>query len=822
MRQALRQLTRDRGLTALVCLTIALGVGVNTALFSLVNGLHRPLPVRNAARLYVLATRRAGAPSGSGSEGMEYRFTYPALADFQAQSRSWAGLLAFQFGQGGIGDGRRPRHFFFSYVSGNYFSVLGIPPAAGRLFTPGEGESPDAPLEIVLSYSYWQKLYGGDPSVIGRQVRINGAPATIIGVAARGFHGTYANTEMDAFVPLSLLSHTERFGGAGLFHDRASPRLTVMGILAPGVAIAQARSEAVLIAARLEHQYPATDQGISVWIIPETWARPVPIPSMVSSGPFIAGLFLLLGALVLVLACMNVGNVLLVRAAAREREMAVRAALGSGRARLVRQVLAESLLLAACGGIAGILLGSWASAALGAIPMGNEIPAALDLSFDWRVFAYALAATLLAGIGAGLWPALAASRADISTVLHESGRSGTAARGSRRFRNALVIVQVAGSLTLLIVAGLFARGLSSIRRMDLGFDPRHLAALTTDTAYAGYDTPRATAFYRDLERRVRDLPGVDSAALSFSAPVDYSRVADNVAVEGRAPAPVRDLPLIFFNAVTPDYFRTLSMPLLRGRAFLDTDRDSAPRVAIVNETMARNLWPNQDPTGKRFRLARAGDPWWEVVGVARDSKYLTLFEPPLPFFYVPAAQQFYARRTLQARSGAPPETLLPRLEAEIRTLDPDMPVTESRTMEQALDGMSGFWGFRLGAYLTGAMGAVGLILAVVGVYGVVSYAAGARTREIGIRMALGAGSREVLRLIVGQGVALVGTGIVLGLALAAVVGRAMSRGLHGAIEAAPMPFLIVTVILAAVALLGSYIPARRAIRLDPTRALHHE
>jgi predicted permease len=820
MRQALRQLARDRALTALVALTIALGVGVNATLFSLVNCLHRPLPVRNAARLYVLATRHA-TPS-AGSEGMEYRFSYSALADFRTQSRSWSDLLAFQFGQGGISDGRRPRHFFFSYVTGNYFSALGVPAAAGRLFSPGEGESPDAPLELVLSWSYWQKTYGGDPAIVGRQVRINGAPATIVGVSARGFHGTYANAEIDGFVPVSLLAHTEHFAGTGFFQDRASPRLTVMGILRPGVPISQARTEADLIASRLERQYPATDKGISVWIIPEPWARPVPIPSMVNSAPFVSVLFLALGALVLVLACMNVGNVLLVRAAAREREMAVRAALGSGRARLVRQVLSESLALAALGGIAGILLGSWASAAIGAIPIGTDLPAAMDLSFDWRVFAYALAATLLAGAVAGLWPALAASRADIAGILHASGRSGSAARGSRRLRSALVVVQVAGSLTLLIVAGLFARGLSSMRGMDLGFEPRHMATLTTDTAYAGYDAPRASSFYRDLERRVRDLPGVEAAALSFSAPVSYTRVADNVQVEGRAPAPARDLPLIFFNAVTPDYFRALSMPLIRGRAFRDSDGESAPRVAIVNETMARSLWPAQDPTGKRFHLAHAGDGWFEVVGVAHDSKYLTLFEPPLPFFYVPSAQHPGGRRTLQVRTAAPPESLIPRLEAEVRALDPDMPITESNTMEQSLEGFAGFWGFRLGAYLSGAMGAVGLALAIVGVYGVVSYAAGARTREIGIRIALGADSRAILRLILGQGVALISTGIVLGLAFAGLIAHAMIRGLHGTIQSAPMPFIAVTLFLAAVALLASYIPARRTLRHDPTRALRHE
>jgi len=820
MLHAIRQLCRDRGLTAIVALTMALGVGVNTAIFSLVNCLHRPLPVRDAGRLVVLATRHQTA--AAGAEGMEYRFTYPAFSDFRGQARSFSDLLAFKFGQGGISDGHKPQEFFFSYVTGNYFSALGIRPAAGRLFVPGEGEAPDTGLELVLGYAYWQKRFGGDPAAIGRQVRINGAPATIIGVAERGFHGTYANTEMEGFLPLSDMTRSENGNLRGFFHDRAAPRLTVMGMLKPGLSLAEARSEAEVIARRLELQYPATDKGISVWLLPEPWARPVPVAAMVAAGPVIAGLFLLLGGFVLLLACMNVSNVLLVRAAAREREMAVRAALGSGRARLVRQVLAESLLLALAGGAAGLLLGAWAGDAVGAIPMGGNLPAALDLSFDWRVFAYALGATLLAGIGAGLWPALAASRADVAAVLHECGRSGSATRRSRRLRSALVVAQVAGSLTLLIVAGIFARSLATVRHMDLGFDPHHLATFTMDAAYAGYGTDRTTAFYRELERRVREAPGVDSASVCLRAPMSYTVAADSLEVEGRPPAPASERPLVMFDSVTPDYFRTMRIDLRRGRAFRDTDQEGAPRVAIVNEVMARRLWPGQDPRGKRFRMQRTGDTWWEVVGVARDGKYLMLFESPLPFFYVPAAQQYYSRRVLQVRSTLPPEALIQRVEAEIRALDPDMPVTEARMMEDALEGMSGFWGFRLGAYLSGAMGLVGMALAVVGVYGVVSYAAGQRTREIGIRMALGADARDVLRLVLGQGVALVASGLLAGLIVAWVLARLMSRWLSGAIQVGPAAFIATSAFLAALSLWACYAPALRAMRLDPLRALRHD
>ena len=820
MRYAIRKLWHDRSLTLLVTLTLALGVGVNTAMVSLVNCLHRPLPVRNAGRLIVLATRRRA--TAGGSEGMEYRFSYPALADFRAQARSYSDLIAFNFGQAGLSDGNKPQEFFFGYVTGNYFSALGIRPAAGRLFVTGEGEAPDAGLEVVLGYAYWQKRFGGDPAVIGRQVRINGAPATIIGVAERRFHGTYANTEMEAFLPLSYMARSESVGLPGFFHDRGAPRLTVMGMLKPGISLAQARSEAEVIARRLERQYPATDKGISVWLLPEPWARPVPVPSMVAAAPVVAVLFLLLGGLVLVLACMNLSNILLVRAAARAREMAVRAALGSGRARLVRQVLAENLLLALLGGVAGVLLGAFASDGMSLIPIAGNLPVALDLSFDWRVFTYALAATLLAGTGAALWPALAASRANVADVLHDCGRTGTAALGSRRLRNALVVIQVAGSLTLLIVAAVFARSLASMRNMDLGFEPRHLAIFTLDTSYAGYGRERTTTFYRELERRVRELPGVESASVCFRAPMSYSLDADTIEVEGRPPVLGRERPLVMFDSVTPDYFRTMRIDLRRGRAFRDADKEGAPRVAIVNEAMARRFWPGQDPQEKRFRLQRTGDNWWEVVGVARDGKYLTLFESPTPFFYVPVAQQYYSHRVLQVRSPLSPKALIERVRAEIRGLDPDMPVSEASMMTDALENMSGFWGYRLGAYLSGAMGLVGLALAVVGVFGVVSYTAGQRTREIGIRMALGAEKHDVLRLVLGQGVALVALGVLAGMASAWVLARLMNRWLSGTIQIDAAAFLATSVSLATVALWACYIPARRAMRLDPMSALRHE
>jgi macrolide transport system ATP-binding/permease protein len=381
---------------------------------------------------------------------------------------------------------------------------------------------------------------------------------------------------------------------------------------------------------------------------------------------------------------------------------------------------------------------------------------------------------------------------------------------------------VACSITLLSVAGCFARGLADARRINLGFDPRHLGTFVMDTAYAGYDREHSVSFYRELQRRVRDLSGIESASIAFSVPLNYVQEGDTVEAEGRPAAAGQHRPLVMFNSVTPEYFETMRIDLRSGRGFRDSDQEGAPRVAVVNELMARRLWPNQDPLGKRFRMERTGDAWWEVVGVARDGKYFALFEPALPFFYVPASQQYYSRRVLQVRSPLGAEELMARVEGEIRALDPGMPLSEARMMEDALEGATGLWGFRLGAYLSGVMGLMGLALAIVGVYGVVSYTARQYTREIGIRMALGADARDVLRLVLERGVVLVGCGVMAGFAGAWIVTRLMNRSLSGTIEADPAVFAATSAFVGAVALWACYVPARRATRLDPIDALRHE
>jgi len=574
-----------------------------------------------------------------------------------------------------------------------------------------------------------------------------------------------------------------------------------------------------LVAARLAEQYPETDRGYNMQVIRETFARPQPYPTNIV--PVIAGVFLVLAGLVMLLACMNVANILLSRAMARQREMAVRAALGAGRARLIRQALTETMLLSFLGGAVGIILGIWVSS-LNSIHVVAGIPINLDFSFDGRVFAYALAAALFTGIVAGVWPAWRASRADVSTVLHDGGRSGSVGVKRQRVRSVLVVAQVAGSLMLLIVTGLFVRNLQNIRGMELGFDPQGLINVIMDPHEIGYDASRTKDFYRQLEERARALPGVESVAMAYSVPMGNYMDGDPVYIEGHPLAPGSQAPQMVFNRVTPTYFETMKTPILRGRAFTRSDDEKAQPVAIINETMAKKFWPNEDPIGKRFRTKSDAGPFIQVVGETGKGKYIFISESPMPAYYVPMAQNFSSIRVLEIRSSGNPESLIPAVQQEIHNLAPDLPIFSAMTMTDSLGGANGFFIFRRGAELGAMMGILGTILAVVGVYGVVSFAASQRTREIGIRMALGAGHQEILGMIVRQGLGLVISGVAFGLGGAWVLTRGMANLLVGVSASDPLTFVGSTILLAIVALLACWIPARRAAALDPLDALRYE
>lgn len=816
LRLAARQMRKSPRFALIVVLTVALGIGANTAIFSCLNGFLRPLPVRSPEQIVVLA-----AQLKDDETGLRYRFSFAALNDLRRQADRFSDVFGFNAMLGGLRANNRVTPFLYSTVTGNFFPALGVKPVAGRLFLPGEGEGRGMETPVVLGYACWQRLFGGSPGVIGRQVRLDGFGARVIGVVPKEFLGTWAGAEMDGYLPVNVLG---RYGDAAsdFFTDRNRRSLTLMGRLKPGVSLREAQSSVDVIARRLEAQYPATDKDIGIRLVPEQLARPVPVRFMAESLPLIRLFLLALAAMVLLLACMNVANLVMVRASARQREMAIRAALGAGRGRLLRQMLTESCVLAFLGVAAGLAFGKWGgSAFVGSISAGTSLPVNVNYSFDWRVFGYALAAAVFTVLVIGLWPAIRASRIAGHAALRDGGWGSSTGPASLRLRSTLVVAQVAASLMLLIVAGMLVRGLQHAQRLDLGFQPDHVLNVRLNPRDLGYSEPRTRDFYRELKRRIGALPGVQSVSLAFSVPLGYIFDGKDVYVEGRPVTPGDRAPHVMANSIDGDYFGTMRIPLLRGRAFTENDDEKAPLVAIVNQTMAARFWPRQETIGKRFAL-QAGGPLWQVVGVARDSKYLVIFESPLPYFYVPLAQNFYWIRVLQVHTALPPEALRTRVQQEIQALDPDLPLADFQTMTESLNGFMGFRMFQMGAQQAGALGLLGLILAVIGVYGVVSYGAAQRTHEIGIRMALGAEPVQVLAMILRQGVWLVVVGVFSGLVAASLFTRLTARVLPLVDRTDPLTFGVVTLLLAGITLWACYIPARRAMRVDPVVALRHE
>ena len=581
-----------------------------------------------------------------------------------------------------------------------------------------------------------------------------------------------------------------------------------------------------VIAGRLAAQYPATDKDATVRVIPERLARPAPF--VTDFVPVVASLFLVLPALVLLLACLNVANLLLVRAAVRRREMAIRAALGAGRGRLIRQMLTEGIVLALLAGIGGVVFGEWAIKASASMLRSvttttSNLAYRLDSSFDWKVFAYTLAAAVFSGIFVGIWPAFRAGRVDVNTVLHQGGRSDSAGVGRHSVRSALLVAQVAGSLMLLIVAGLFVRSLRHAEHMYLGFDPDHVVNAMLDVHQIGYDEARAKAFYRELKNRVRRMPGVQSVSLAVTVPLGTPSPEGPIYVENHPLPPNQQPPEVSFDGIDPAYFETMRLPLLEGRTFKDSDNETAPPVGIVNQTMAKRFWPNEDPIGKRFSFKSATGPFVEIVGLARDGQTMwMLSQDPQPYFYIPLAQNFRSFLSLQVRTSVPPESLITGVLAEIHRLAPDLPILNVGTMQQAIHGLGGLFIFSLAASLAGVMGLLGLTLATVGVYGVVSFAAAQRTREIGIRMALGAARRDILTVIVRQGLQLTLIGMATGLVAAFGLSRLLRSLLFGVKPGDPETFIAVSLLLVTVALLASFIPAHRATKVDPMVALRYE
>ena len=812
LRYGFRVLAKSPGFAIVAILTLALGIGANTAIFSMVDSLLlRPLPVKDPQQLTVIAYQQKNGP-------VLNQFSIPEYQDMRKQTPEvFSGLFAYQVGMDGLSvDGQADR-IMTNYVTGNFFSSLGIKPAVGRLLLPSEGETLNADPVIVLGYSYWKTRFGGDSSIVGRKVTVDGHPMTVVGVAPEGFYGVYPLLNVQGYLPLGMAGID---GSPSDFaSNRAYRNLAVLGRLQPDKTLAQAQATLAVVGRRISEEYPKEEKDLALQVYPEIRARPNPDPK--NTLMVISGLFLGLAALVLLLACINVANILLVRATVREREMAIRAALGAGRIRLIRQLLTESVLLALAGGAAGILLGEWGSAALASMNVQADLPIRLDFGFDWRIFAYAFSAALLTGLIVGIVPAVRASRGDLSSVLHSGGRGIVGSK--QRLRNTLVVAQVSGSLMLLIIAGLFMRSLGAARNTKLGFDPSHVVNMSMDPVEIGYTDAQTRAFYKSLLERVRALPGVESASLANSVPMGYYNNGDALVIEGLETPPGQPTPNSLYAVVSTDYFKTMRIPLVSGRSFTEADSDTAPYVAVVNETLAKRYWPNQDPIGKQFRLGAEASQVIQVVGVSKDSRNQGATGTIQTFLYVPFEQhsKTSSLETLQVRTTGAPAAMIPQLEHVLNSLAPDLPLFDVKTMTVALNTLNGLLTFELAAILAAALGSLGLVLSIVGVYGVVSYAANQRTHEIGIRIALGAQPIDILKMIFRQGLVVVGIGLALGLAVAFAAARVVGNFL--AVSATdPLTYFSVSALLTFVALTACYVPARRAMRVDPMVALRYE
>ena len=802
IRYALRSLRKSPGVTLVAVLTIGLAVGVNTTAFTWMERfVLQPLPgVPESGRLVSIST------GGPGGELMSV--SYPDFRDWRSGSRSFEGVAAEAWLQLTLraGDGPAQRAWGVA-APGDYFSVLGAHPALGRGLGP-EDESGAAPV-VVLSHSLWQRVFAGDTAVLGRHLMLNGQDFTVVGVAPRRFVGSNVGLAFDVWVPITLVELLSP--NPGILTSRGSRfMMSTVARLKSGVSLEQARQDLNAIQRRLSETYPNDDGNTTVavrWLRDSgasSWFRPV--------------LVALLGATVVVLlvACANLANVLLAKAAARRREIGIRLAVGAGRGRLVRQLLTESLVLASGGGAVGVLLAVWGKDAMKAIVPATPYPLSMDSTLDARVLAVAALVTLATGVAFGLVPAVQSSGVALATALREGAASRPAGRA--RLQSALVAAQVALSLVCLVCAGLFMRGLRRAESVDTGMrDPRHVLLVNTDLFPAGFTDSTGPAAIERLLERVRGLPGVSAASLSTMVPMGFGGWSGTgVSIEGYTfrPDESNSIP---YSQVGPGYFETIGTPIVRGREFSAADRAGSLPAAVINEAFARRYWPGQDPVGKHVVVAEQVQT---VVGVVRDIKYRRLQDPPSPLLFHPIAQWHNSGFTLYVRSAGDPRSLQAALRSAFESVSPDLPFTDVRTLAEHMGAATFIQ--RNGAYSLATVGVVALILAAVGLFGVLSYSVTQRTREIGVRIAVGASRRDVVGLVVGRALRLTAIGLGVGIALAAGAGRLLRSQIFGVSPLDPVTYAGMAALLAAVALLAAWLPARRAARVDPIVALQAE
>ncbi|HKG91157.1 MAG TPA: ABC transporter permease [Gemmatimonadaceae bacterium] len=812
LRYGVRALARGPLFAATAVISLAIGIGANTAIFSVASGLLlRPRPgIVDPAR--VVDVGRADE-RGRGFDNM----SYPNYRDLRDRNGALSGLAAHSleprpYGMR-VGAGEAERVFGMT-VSANYFSVLGTRAAAGRLFLPDEDRVPGASQVVMLSHDFWARRFGADPSVVGSTISLNGHPVTVVGVAERGFTGTSV-VGGDVYVPMGVAA-TE----IGMLNARYAVWLQAVGRLEPGVTIEQARAKLAAVGAQLAREYPQDNHGFGIAVEP---TGPIPVEARRPIAAFV-GVLMAVVALVLMIACVNVTGMMLARAATRRREIAVRVALGAARGRLVRQLVTEGLVLYSVAAVAGVVLSRWMVAAMERFRPPVPIPVDLDFHADGRVLAFTIVLSLATGLLSALVPALPASKPDVVSALKGEASAVGARLRKLRLRGGLVVTQVALSMLLLIVAGLFLRALAKANSIDAGFDPKGVEVAALDLGLGSLTEPQAKALVRELQTRAAALPGVESAAMAAMLPLGGGGLGFGpIAVQGReAPRNPDGSAGSFYadwNIVTPGYFKLMRMPLVKGRDFTDADGAGAPGVVIVNEAAARAWWGGEEALGKQIVVE---DRPMTVVGIARDGKYRSLGEGPRPFAIAPYAQRYLTRAQLLVRSAGGGEELRHAAELRrlVRELAPELPVVDAQMLSAYV--AAGLMPQRLALWVSGSFGAVGLLLAILGVYGVTAFAAARRTREFGVRVALGATRGDVTRLVLREGMVLSAAGIGVGTLAALAATRVLGSFLFGVAPADPPTFLAAGLLFTAVTLAASYVPARRAARVDAMVALRSE
>jgi putative ABC transport system permease protein len=802
LRYAMRVLHRTPSLTTVAVLTLALGIAATTTVFGWIDGmvLHPFHGARDDGQLAVLESVSAN--------GMQNQVSYADFRDFQDSLRSISGLLLNQKGPASIGEGEKAYSAWFELVSGNYFDVLGVKPVLGRAFARDEYGDRAKAFTAVISYRLWKSHFHSDKSVLGRTVRINRYPVTIVGVAPPEFAGDFPGMALDAWVPVPLSGERER--DARHFH--AIVRLK------PGVSVSEASAEAATVAARLALAFPKTNQGIGARIVPIWQAKDWGASSIVSSPLAILGAAC---GLVLLIACANVANLLLARSAARQTEFGIRAALGASPGRLSRQLIFESLLLAALATLAGLPLALWLENALTYFVPPTGVPVSFNVQPSARVFLFAALVCLASALISGIPPAFQLAQRSLVNALKQGGRGGTRSGHAQRISGVLVVAETGLALAALVTLGLFIRSLYGLENTPAGFDHRNVTVSRLFLSTNNYTAGEEQEFSRRLRDRLLAAPGVTSAAYSDSIPLGFGLGKWNsVVVEGYAPRPGENLD-VYHASVSPGYFDLLRIPLLAGRDFRAEDNETAPRVMIVNESFARRFFDGRDPVGRRVQIY--GKPF-QIVGLVKDSKYYKLSEAPQPYFYMSFDQVHYGSGengvSLYARTDRDARDLVPVLRREMSAIDPQ---SAGLTAMPLSDYISAAWfGSRIASFLLAVLGAISMLLAGVGLYGVMAYSVSQRTREIGIRMALGADPGGVLRIVMREGLLLALLGIGAGLAIALAAAPQIAPLLYQVSPADPVSIAGAALFLLVVAVLASLIPALRATRVDPIRALRQE